>query len=120
MITVKMHKTHTPRSDALNCNIISSHFVFKAKTDEDGAKILKDRMVKHGNIYDDKDLINKDEVAANLFVPRILLSIGTIMGFKFGVADIKGAFMQSGSISLEIFVKPPKFMEENRNIYIGN
>lgn len=98
-------------------NIISSHFVYRVKTDELGVKMLKARLVIHGNRDADKDLIRKDAVAANLFITRFLLSVGTLMHFKFGVADIKGAFMQSGPITRELYVKPPKLLQVNRNIY---
>lgn len=108
-----VHRAQLPR----NANIISSHFVYKIKTDESGTKKLKARLVIHGNRDDDKDIIRKDAVAANLFITRLLLSIGTLLRFSFGVADIKGAFMQSGPITRVLFVKPPKLLQSNRNIY---
>lgn len=108
-----IHRNQMPR----DANIISSHFVYKVKTDEKGLKKFKARLVIHGNRDDDKDIVRKDAVAANLFITRLLLSVGTILHLKFEVADIKGEFMQSGPITLDIYVKPPKSLQQHRQIY---
>lgn len=76
-------------------NIISSHFVYKVNTDEKGVNKFKTRLVIHGNLDGDKDLIRMDSFAANIFITRLILSINTILHFQIGVADIKGAFMQA-------------------------
>lgn len=39
-----------------------------------------------------------------------------MLHLKFGMADMKGALIQSGPITRDIFVKPPKFLEQNRSI----
>lgn len=110
---IPVHKRDMPR----DANIITSHWVFKIKVNEEGTRALKARLVIHGNHDDDKDIIRKDAIAANMFVTRLLISIGTLLGFSFGVADIKGAFMQSGPICRDLYVKAPKHMEPDRAIY---
>lgn len=91
-----------------NANIITSHVVYKIKTDEQGERDLKARIVPHGNRDVEKDSIRKDSATAQLGVIRLLLSIVTFLGFRLGFADIKGAYLQSGPIQRDIYVRPPK------------
>lgn len=89
-------------------NIITSHVVYKIKTDEEGRRKLKARIVPHGNHDNEKDCIRKDSSNAPLLVFRLLLSLVTFLGLRIGTADIKGAFLQSGPITRQIFVRPPR------------
>lgn len=98
-----------PEKDVLrNANIITSHVVYKIKTDEQGDRELKARIVPHGNRDVEKESIRKDSATAQLCVIRLLLSIVTFLGFRLGFADIKGAYLQSGPIQRDIYVRPPK------------
>ena len=96
------------RNISRNANVISSHVVYKLKTDEIGTRRLKARIVPHGNHDDEKDFVRKDSSNAPLFVVRILLSLVTFLGFRIATADIKGAFLQSGPIKRDIYVRPPR------------
>lgn len=91
-----------------DANVISSHVVYRIKTDEEGARMLKARIVPHGNHDDEKDDIRKDSSNAPLYIIRLLLSLVTFMGFRIGTADIKGAYLQSGPIKRDIYVRPPR------------
>ena len=95
-------------------NVITSHVVYKLKTDENGNRKLKARIVPHGNHDDEKDNVRKDSSNAPLFVVRLLLSLATFLGFRIGTADIKGAFLQSGPITRQIFVRPPREWTSSR------
>lgn len=91
-----------------NANVISSHVVYKLETDELGSRILKARIVPHGNHDDETDDVRKDSSNAPLHVVRLLLSLVTFLQFRIGTADIKGAFLQSGPIKRDINVRPPR------------
>lgn len=56
----------------------------------------------------EKESVRKDSSNAQLDVIRILLTVGTFVGFRLGLTEIKGAYLQSGLIRREIFVAPPK------------
>ena len=91
-----------------NSNIISSHALFKIKESEDDSLVMKARFVLHGNRDREKNDIRKDSASADMTIFRLVLSLGVILNFTFGVADIKGAYMQSGPAKREIYVRPPK------------
>lgn len=70
--------------------------------------MLKARIVPHGNRDDEKDDVRKDSSAAQFFAIRLVLYISTLLGFRLGMADIKGAYLQSGPIKRTIYVRPPR------------
>ena len=91
-----------------NANVITSHTVYKVKVSEDGSKDLKSRIVPHGNRDNEKDNIRKDSSTAQFDVIRLLLAVATFVGMRLAMADIKGAYLQSGPIQRKIFVRPPR------------
>lgn len=107
-----MQENSVPR----NANVISSHVVYKLKTEEDGKRKMKARIVPHGNHDDEKDDVRKDSSNASLSVVRLLLSLVTFLGFRIGTADIKGAYLQSGPIKRDIYVRPPRDWSTLRGI----
>lgn len=100
-----------------DANILSTHFVFNIKKSEQGHRTLKARLVVHGNRDEDKDDVRKDAMAADMMMTRLVIALGTIMRFTFGVADIKGAFMQSGPAQRDIYIIPPATYRERRRVY---
>ena len=90
-----------------NANIITSHVVYKLKPSELGEREMKSRIVPHGNRDDEKNSIRKDSAMAQLGIVRLLLSIVTFLGMRLAMADIKGAYLQSGPIKRDIYVRPP-------------
>ena len=97
-----------------NANVISSHTINKVKTSEDGTQTLKARIVPHGNRDRQKDNIRKDSSTAQFDVIRILLTAVTFIGMRLALADIKGAYLQSGPIQREIYVRPPREWKGSR------
>lgn len=69
---------------------------------------LKSRIVVHGNGDDEKDMVRRDcDCAfADKAIVRLMLSLEMCLGFSFGTADVKGAYVQSGAISREVYVRP--------------
>lgn len=87
-------------------NIVASHVIYKVKTDEEGVRTLKARIVPHGNRDNEKDNARKDSASTQLNVICLVLSISIILGFKLATTDIKGAYLQSGPIRRIIYVRP--------------
>lgn len=100
-----------------DANVISSHWVYKIKKATNGTLRLKGRLVLHGNRDDEKDVIRKDSAAADMLIVRIVIAIGTLLGFSFASTDIKGAYMQSGPILRHIYVRPPSGLGFDRNTF---
>ena len=91
-----------------NANVISSHSVAKVKTNEEGKRDLKVRLCPHGNRDSEKDSIRKDSDTVSWLGIRILFAISVFLDFRLGTADIKGAYLQSGPIRRQIYVRPPR------------
>lgn len=89
-------------------NVIPSHVVYKVKTSEDGSQVLKARIVPNGNRDSEKDDVRKDSSTAQFDVIRLLLAVTTFLGMRLAMADVKGAYLQSGPIRREIYVRPPR------------
>lgn len=99
-----------------NANVISSHVVFKVKTQDDESLRMKARIVVHGNRDADKDSVRSDCASADMMLVRMVISLTTIMGFNLASADIKGAYMQSGPIRREVYVRPPRDCHRRRGV----
>lgn len=91
-----------------NANVISSHVVYKIKTEESGRHRLKARIVPHGNKDRMKDQVRKDSATAQFNIIRLMLAISSFFPMRLGVIDISGAYMQSGPIKRDIYVRPPR------------
>lgn len=95
-----------------DANIIGCHTVYKVKEapspESDGELTMKARNVLHGNRDKDRYSVRRDSSSADLSVVRLTISIGLMLDFSFGVADVKGAYMQSGPAKRDIFVRPPR------------
>lgn len=81
-----------------------------------GGGVLKARIAPHGNHESDKEDIGKDSSTSQLFVIRLLMSLVPFLGFKIGMADIKGAYLQSGPIRRVLYVRPPREWNEPRGV----
>ena len=97
-------------------NVIGSHIVYKVKVEENNRKRLKARLCPHGNHDNEKDSVRKDSATAQFDVIRLLCSIATILRFKLSCLDIKGAYLQSGPIQRDIYVRPPHELQMKRDI----
>lgn len=90
-----------------NANRIGCHTIYKEKEDDKELR-LKARNVLHGNRDKDRFGVRRDSASADLSVIRLVISLGVLLGFGFGTADVKGAYMQNGPIKRDIYVRPPK------------
>lgn len=68
---------------------------------------LKARICPHGNRDVEKDYVRKDSATAQYDVILLILAIVTFLPFRLGLVDIKGAYLQSGPIRRDIYVRPP-------------
>lgn len=69
---------------------------------------MKGRNFLHGIRYRDRFCVRRDSSSAYLALIRLVVSIGIILGYSFGTADVEGAYIQSGPAKRDIFVRPPK------------
>lgn len=97
-----------------DANVITSHVIYKVKTDENEVLKLKGRIVPHGNKDTEIDDIRKDSSTAQFNVILLLLCLTTFLGFRIGLADVMGAYLQSGPIARDIYVRPPREWMGNR------
>lgn len=58
-----------------------------------------------------KDDVRKDSVTAQFDVIRLMLTLVTFMSLRLGLVDISGAYMQSGPIRRQIYVRSPRAWE---------
>lgn len=100
-------------------NVVILHVVYKIKTDETGTRFMKARLVPYGNEDDMKESIRKYFANAQLSIIRLLLSLTTFRGFAEKTADIKGAYLQSGSIKRSIYIRPPQEWHMNNKCRKG-
>lgn len=77
---------------------------------------LKGRLVPHGNRDNERGDIRKDSSTAQFDVIRLLLCLTTFLGLRLGLADVKGAYLQSGPIQRELYVRPPREWKGPRGI----
>ena len=75
-----------------NSNIISSHVLYKVKTLDDGSRIVKARIARHGNRDKDKHLLRTDSATCPPLGLRILLSICTIFRWSLAKVDVRLCF----------------------------
>lgn len=71
----------------------------------------------HCHLDAEKETVRADCVAAYMLIVMHILCLGTCLGFKFGSADIKGSFMQSGPITRQVYVRPPRDCPHNRGAF---
>lgn len=79
---------------------------------------MKSRLVPHGNRDFQKENIRKDSLTAQFAVILLLFSLITFLKCRLGHADVKGVYLQSGSIRRNIFVRPPKEWHGNRSLLL--
>ena len=91
-----------------DANLITSHHFFQVKSDGTKGKLkLKCRLLPHGNKNKYKDEVRKESASAQFPIIRLVLSIAAFLGFTLASIDIKGAYLQGGSLGPDIFIYPP-------------
>ena len=94
-----------------NQDLMSLHWVVKPKMKE-GTLEMKARLVAGGD--EETVEVRKDSPTCSKPSIRICLMIISSFGWKLKSIDIKCAFLQTDTISREIFVKPPKEAQTNK------
>lgn len=89
-------------------NVIGSHVVFKIKDGDNGELRLKGRLVLHGNRDGVRFKVRCDSASADVAVVMLLLLLAPVLGIDIVTADVKEAYMQSGPVWRQLYVKPPK------------
>lgn len=89
-------------------NIINSHVLYKVKQNDDGTLKLKARIAPHGNEDDLKELLSKDCTTCPPTGLRILESIASLFAWTLYKADVKAAFLQTGTAQRDVYVRPPR------------
>ena len=91
-------------------NIINTQWVLVEKDKADGTTVTKARLCIEGNLEQNRHLIPVDSPTVNPISVRIIATIGASLGYDFQTADVQRAFLQSDSITRDVFVKPPPEM----------
>lgn len=98
-------------------NLIGLHHFFDVKNDGKDDKLkLKCRLTPHGNRDKDKKDIRKDSSTAQFPIIRLTLSIFSILQFSITTLDVKSTYLQRGSISRDVCIRPPKGWTKSRFI----
>lgn len=94
-----------------------SHIVYKGKKEKNGTSGLNARICPYGSKDKEKEEVRKDSAIPQLDVIRFMLSLTTRVPFRIRLGDIKEAYLRSGPIRGEIYVRPPR---EGQNKDRGN
>lgn len=55
------------------------------------------------------DLVRSDSVVGDINIFLLVVILAAVMGFNMSTDDIKGGYMQSGTIQRDIYFRPPKY-----------
>lgn len=91
-----------------DANVVNSHVLYKVKHNDDGSLKLKARIAPHGNEDALKEIFTKDCTICPPTGLRIVESVASLLGWNVYKADVKSAFLQTGSAERQIYVKPPR------------
>ena len=89
-------------------NVISSHVLYKIKQLDDGSRLCKARISPHGNKDRERKDLKTDSASCPPLGIRIVLSTCLIFHWYLAKIDIKAAFLQSGAVDRDVYVKPPR------------
>lgn len=78
------------------------------KNENDESLRLKVRNVIYVHRDRDRFSFRRDSASADLSIVRLLVSLAVMIFLPIGTADVKGAYMQSGPSSHNIYVRHPK------------
>lgn len=78
---------------------------------------MKARLYPHENKDEFKITVQKDSQTAQFDIIRMLLSLAYMLSLIPACTDIKGVHLQSGPITQEIYIRPPREKCEKRKIF---
>lgn len=90
-----------------DANVISSRFQIKVKKGKSTNLELNDSMVLHRHLDDEMDELYKHSISKDMVLTLLGVAIVFIINSPFRVAHISGAYMQSGTIGRNLYVRPP-------------
>ena len=99
-----VHVSKVPKS----ANIISSHTLYKAKSNDNSEFNIKARIVPHGNLDSMKSVQKTDDISCSPIGVRVVCSIATVMVCPVSKVDFNSAFLQSGSSARDVYACPRK------------
>lgn len=91
-----------------DANVIGSHVLYEIKVLENCSLYCKARITPHRNHDSEKDNLKTDSAMCPLIGVRILLSTCALRRWFVTKVDIKGAFLQSGEESRDVYYKAPR------------
>lgn len=107
----------TPSTIDKPAKVVSSHVIYKVKEGDDSQLKMKASLVFHGNGDRDRFSVHHDSLSADLSNVRLMISLAMVLDFKIATADVKGAYIQSGRIRCELYVRPPKNVAESNVLW---
>ena len=109
----KIHVSKLPKS----ANIISSHTLYKVKSNDNGQLYIKARIVPHGNRDRMKSVLKTDSNSCSPIGLRLVCSIATLFSWPISKVDFNSAFLQSGASTRDVYVRPPKESDSRVKFY---
>lgn len=109
-----LHSQDVP-SDA---NIISSHFVYKVKKDDEKGvdksselHNINARLCVRGNKDNERESLRTDAAVACHMAFRLVHCLARLFGMIFAKGYIRGAYTQSGPAVWDVYVRPPRGLQ---------
>ena len=84
---------------------LSVRWVMTEKTDNDGGRFVKARLVARG--YEEEDEVQSDSPTVGKEILRLFVAILASRKWLINSIDIKAAFLQSDKFEREVYLKPP-------------
>lgn len=98
--------------------MIRSHVLYKIKSRDDGTLTCKARIAPHGNEDRDIEDLKTDSASCPPLGIRILFSVCVLLQWYLTKVDVKGAFLQSGSATRDVYVIPPRECSDRRFVWL--
>lgn len=89
-------------------NIIRSHVLYKIKRRDDGTLTCKARIAPHVNEDRDSQKLRTDSASCTPMGIRVLFSLCVLFQWYLTKIDVKGAFLQSGLATRDVYVVTPR------------
>lgn len=103
-----------------HANLSRSHVLYKIKIRDDGSLTCKARIAPYGNEDKEKENLKTDSSSCSPFLIRVLFSLCVIFQWYLTKIDLKGAILQSCSVTRDVYVIPPRECYDRRFIRLLN